>query len=171
MFRTIPLSIIRSFSPYTQQMVYVIQVCRQLWAGSGWNQFHPDPTRKMSVWYITLLCVRWETPDDGQRNCPKHVEFHSKIKFEKISASSWFYYKDLSRCTVTCHDARSRVTMHGHMNVNSASVSSVILISYCCSFRRILLFRPLVILQRVATGPWSVRSSSYKTSQLICSRT
>ena len=27
-----------------------------------------------------LLCVQWKTPDDGQRNCPKHVEFHSKIK-------------------------------------------------------------------------------------------
>jgi len=26
-----------------------------------------------------LLCVQWKTPDDGQRNCPKHVEFHSKI--------------------------------------------------------------------------------------------
>ena len=25
-----------------------------------------------------------ETPDDGQRNCPKHVEFHSKNKFEKL---------------------------------------------------------------------------------------
>jgi len=23
-------------------------------------------------------------PDDGQRNCPKHVEFHSKNKFEKL---------------------------------------------------------------------------------------
>jgi hypothetical protein len=34
------------------------------------------------VWHIPLLSVRWETPDDGQRNCPKHVEFHSKIKFE-----------------------------------------------------------------------------------------
>jgi len=22
--------------------------------------------------------------DDGQRNCPKHVEFHSKNKFEKL---------------------------------------------------------------------------------------
>jgi hypothetical protein len=22
-------------------------------------------------------------PDDGQRNCPKHVEFHSKNKFKK----------------------------------------------------------------------------------------
>jgi hypothetical protein len=26
---------------------------------------------------------------------PKPIEFHSKIKFEKISASSWFYYKEI----------------------------------------------------------------------------
>jgi len=25
-----------------------------------------------------------KTPDDGQRNCPKHVEFCSKNKFEKL---------------------------------------------------------------------------------------
>jgi len=25
-----------------------------------------------------------ETPDDGQRNCLKHVEFPSKINFEKL---------------------------------------------------------------------------------------
>ena len=23
-------------------------------------------------------------PDDGQRNCPKHVEFYSKNKYEKL---------------------------------------------------------------------------------------
>ena len=28
--------------------------------------------------HIPLLCVQWKTPDDGQRNCPKHVEFQSK---------------------------------------------------------------------------------------------
>ena len=31
------------------------------------------------VWQIPLLCVQWKTPDDGQRNYPKHVEFHTKI--------------------------------------------------------------------------------------------
>jgi len=31
-----------------------------------------------------LLCVQCKTPDDGQRNCPKHVEFYSKNKFEKL---------------------------------------------------------------------------------------
>jgi len=25
-----------------------------------------------------------KTPDDGQGNCPKHVEFYSKNKFEKL---------------------------------------------------------------------------------------
>jgi len=36
------------------------------------------------IWHIPLLCVQWKTPDDGQRNCPKHVEFYSKSKFEKL---------------------------------------------------------------------------------------
>ena len=31
-----------------------------------------------------LLCVQWRTPDDGQRNCPKHVEFYFKNKFQKL---------------------------------------------------------------------------------------
>ena len=31
-----------------------------------------------------LPCVQWKTPDDGQRNCPKHVEFYSKNNFEKL---------------------------------------------------------------------------------------
>jgi hypothetical protein len=32
--------------------------------------------------YTVAVCTV-KTPDDGQRNCPKHVEFHSKNKFEK----------------------------------------------------------------------------------------
>jgi len=56
MFRTVPLSIIWSFSLHTQQ------------------------------WYMSYrfaVCTV-KTPDDGQRNCPKHVEFYSKNKFEKL---------------------------------------------------------------------------------------
>ena len=66
-FRTVPLSINRRDQDGTE--------------------FHPDPTRKLSakpVWHIPLLCVQWKTPDDGHRNCPKHVEFYSKNKFEKL---------------------------------------------------------------------------------------
>ena len=36
------------------------------------------------VWHIPLLCVQWKSPDDGRRNCLKHVQFYSKNKFEKL---------------------------------------------------------------------------------------
>ena len=60
-------------------------------------RFRPDPTRELSanLYDIYHCCVySGKTPDDGQRNCPKHVEFYSKNKYEKISASSWFCYKN-----------------------------------------------------------------------------
>jgi hypothetical protein len=37
--------------------------------------------------------VQWITPDDGQRKCPKHVEFLDKNKFGKTSASGGFIKK------------------------------------------------------------------------------
>ena len=43
-----------------------------------------DHSRKLSANLYVLLCVQWKTPDDGQRNCPKHVEFYSKNKFEEL---------------------------------------------------------------------------------------
>jgi len=58
MFRTVSLSIVRSFSLYTQQYI-------------------------QDNLYV-LLCVQCKTPDDGQRNCPKRVEFYSKNKFENL---------------------------------------------------------------------------------------
>jgi hypothetical protein len=47
--------------------------------------------------------VQWKTPNDGQRNYPKHVEFLDK-NFWEISASVGFI-------------KRIFFTMHGHMNV------------------------------------------------------
>ena len=44
----------------------------------------PSWSCSQAVWHIPLLCVQWKTPDDGQRNCPKHVDFYSKNKFEKL---------------------------------------------------------------------------------------
>ena len=48
-------------------------------AGSGRNC---SQAVSKPVWHIPLLCVQWKTPDDGQRNCLKHVEFYSNNKFE-----------------------------------------------------------------------------------------
>jgi hypothetical protein len=53
-----------------------------------------------AVWHIPLLCVQWKTPDDGHRNCPKHVEFYYKNKFEKLVHLVGFIIRIF-------HDARS----------------------------------------------------------------
>jgi hypothetical protein len=71
----------QEFSTVHTAMVYVIQFCRQL--ARRIRMEHPDTAHKLpaKVYDIyLLLCVQWRTPDDGQRNCPKHVEFYSKIK-------------------------------------------------------------------------------------------
>jgi len=47
--------------------------------------------------------VQWKTPDDGQRNCPKHVDFLDKNKFGKLVLLLVLSKKNLLRCsTVTC---------------------------------------------------------------------
>jgi len=76
MFRTVPLSIIRSFH------------CTH---GNG-------------ICHRCLLapCEQDQdgTPDDGQRNCPKCVEFHSKNKFEKLVYLVGFIIRNVTRRTV-----------------------------------------------------------------------
>ena len=67
MFQKVPLSFIRSFSLYTQQWYVSYRFADSI-----------------LLWNIPLLCVQWNTPDDGQSNSPKHVEFYSKNKFEKL---------------------------------------------------------------------------------------
>jgi hypothetical protein len=93
-FRTVPVSIIRSFSLYTQQWCMSYRFVDSFRTGSGWNWSCCSKAVYKSVWHTPLLCLRWKTPGEGHRNFPKYVDFHSKIKFEKISASSWFYCKD-----------------------------------------------------------------------------
>ena len=61
-FQTVSLSIIRSFSLCTQQWFMSYSFADSLQARTGWN---------CSSWY-------------GQKNCLKHVEFHSKNKFQNL---------------------------------------------------------------------------------------
>jgi len=72
------------FTVHTE-MVYVIQVCWQLASrirmDSSWSC--PQAVSK-HVWHIPLLCVQWKSPDEGQSNSSKHVEFYYKNKFEKL---------------------------------------------------------------------------------------
>jgi len=90
MFRTVSLSIISSFSLYAQQWYMSYRLADSLWT----NQYA-----------IYHCCMHSEkTADDGQRNCPKHVQFHSKNKFEKLVHLVGFVIR-------IYHDARSRCTV------------------------------------------------------------
>jgi hypothetical protein len=100
MFRTVPLSIIRSYSLYTQQRYmsyrfvdskYVSILILRFLCLFGIDEFYIHVTVHCEnfsvyrpVWNTPLLSVQWITPDDGQRNCLKHVEFHFQNKFEKL---------------------------------------------------------------------------------------
>jgi hypothetical protein len=95
-FQAVPLSIIRSFSLYTQQWYMstgLLTTCEQDQDGTSWSCLQAV---SRPVWHTTLLCVQWKTPDDGQRNCLKHVEFHSKNKFEKLVYLVGFIIRNIS---------------------------------------------------------------------------
>ena len=54
----------------------------------------------LSANLYVLLCVQCKTPGNGQRNCPKHVQFYSKNKLEKLEHLVGFIIR-------IYHDARS----------------------------------------------------------------
>jgi hypothetical protein len=39
--------------------------------------------------------VKWKTPDEGQRNCPKHVDFLDKNKFGKLVRLLFLLKRDI----------------------------------------------------------------------------
>jgi len=55
MFRTVPLSILRSFSLYTQQWCMSYRFADSLRAGSGRNHFRPDTARNLSANLYDIL--------------------------------------------------------------------------------------------------------------------
>ena len=84
----------RVHSLYTQQWYISYKFVDSFRTGSQWNwfllccwwqqsknQFHPD-TNLFDIYHCWVYS-EW-TPDDGQRHCPKHVEFHSKNKFANL---------------------------------------------------------------------------------------
>jgi hypothetical protein len=79
----------------------LLTACERDRNGTAVLSWSCSQTVSKPVWHIPLPCVQWKTPDDGQRNCPKHVEFHSKDKFEKLVKLVGFIVRNLTRCTVT----------------------------------------------------------------------
>jgi len=74
MFRTVPLSTIRSFFSllHTQQWYMSYTFAKRLLSANLYDI------------YNCCVCSEKKTPDEGQRNCTKHLEFYSKNKLEKL---------------------------------------------------------------------------------------
>jgi hypothetical protein len=140
MFRTVPLSIIRSFHCthsngvfHTGSILILLASCQQI---------------------ISLLCVQWKTPDDGQRNCPKHIEFRSKNKFEKLLYLFRFIIRNLSQRR--SHKRRNRLTYFSSRNIFCSLVVLSILVGISADSEksRWLVFRPI----------WRRRKHPHETS-------
>jgi hypothetical protein len=137
MFRTVPLSIIRSFSLYTQQRYISYRSADSLRGGSGWNgvpSWSSSQAVSKPVWHMPLLCVQWKAPDDGQRNCPKHVEFHLKNKFEKLVHLVGFIIRNWARCTVTWM-SKPTSALYSAATLNRLPPSSAGLVPSCTTIK------------------------------------
>jgi hypothetical protein len=88
MFQASSLPIIRSYQLYTWQLVRFIQVIWPLPRRVRLEQFLHETHQLPRVQLIT--------PDDGQRRCPKHVEFREKIKFWIFDTSCWLFVRRVS---------------------------------------------------------------------------
>jgi len=88
-----------------------------------------------------LLCVQWRTPHDGQRNCPKHVEFYSKNKFEKLVHLVGFVI-------TIYHDARSSVCQ----NFIKRFAFDRYFFSFVKLFTESFLYREIAILLQIQTS-------------------
>jgi len=98
MIRTVPLSIIRSFSACTQQLYMSYRFCWQLSKVSAKPVRHKSllcsAVRKTCMTYTIAVCTlknSWWQTQELSETC--------RVLFQKliweISASGWFYYKNL----------------------------------------------------------------------------
>ena len=96
MFRTVPLSIIRSFSLYTQQWY----MSYSLWAGSGWNiLILLTSCHQTCMTHTIAVCTvknSWWWTEELSETC----RFSIQNKFEKLVHLAGFI-------TGICHNARS----------------------------------------------------------------
>ena len=84
--------------------------------------------------YTIAVCTV-KNPDDGQRKCPKHVEFCSKNKFQKLVHIFGFIIR-------TYHDARSLERQIGwnnirrfvRMRIQLAQINTLIITTHRLSF-------------------------------------
>ena len=106
-------------------MVYVIQFCLQLTSRIRTVPFW-SCTQAVSkpVWHIPLLRVQWKTPDDGQRNCLKHVDFY--VYWNVHHLDSWV---KIDQFDVTCFI----ISLYNAQHVSDVNTSILRSLRLICS--------------------------------------
>ena len=115
MFRTVPVSIIRSLFTIHSAILYVIQVCRQL----AFEQDYPGPARKLST-SLTLLSVQWInswwwTGEMYETSQNKFVKLVHLVSFIIKKFVTYFGMKLYMFRTVRLSIIRSLFTVHSAM--------------------------------------------------------
>jgi len=76
-------------------------------------------------WQYLKLSVQWETPDDGQKNCPKHADFDSKNKCEKSVHLVGFIIR-MYHDARSCECQRRKANWIGHISLRNCLLERVI---------------------------------------------
>jgi hypothetical protein len=88
----------------------LLTACEQDQDGTAVPSWSCSQAVRKIVWHIPLLHIQWKTPDDGQRNCPKHVEFYSKNKFERLVHLVGFIIRNLPQIIcIFCMNLRKNI--------------------------------------------------------------
>ena len=110
------------YSLYTHQWYMSYRFVDSFLAEPGWNCV-PSWFCLKAVWYIPLLSVQWINSWWWTEELSETYRVSWQNKFVKLVHLVGFIIKKfvtkhdyMSRCTVTCYDARSHVTMHCHMS-------------------------------------------------------
>ena len=91
----------QEFFTVTQQWYMSYRFADSLLAGSGRNcssLLIRQASCQQTCMTYTIAVLQWKIPDDGQRNCRKHVEFYSKNKFEELVHLVGFIRRILTQC-------------------------------------------------------------------------
>ena len=147
MFRTVPLSIIRSLLTVHSAMVYVIQVCRQL---SSRSICSCSKAVYKPVWHIPSLSVQWINSWWRTEEPSETSIVSCQNKFVKLVHLVGFIKKKF-------------VTMHGHMNVKF--LSFLAFLHSCFS-----LFLQHAILRMISSKKIKTRDKIWCTSLIYLLR-
>ena len=123
MFRTVPLSIIRSFFTVHTAMVYVIQVCWQLASGIRTELVLSWSCQQTCMTYTVAVCTMknsWWWTEELSETC----RFYSKNKFEKLVHLVGFIIR-------IYHDARSPERQICHWHIVTPLTKPNLPCSYC----------------------------------------